>query len=101
MSDEQIMSIIKEFRAGMPVPSSPKWPDIEFDKAAYSLWAADELIMYIQDHREIGVYKAIYAFKDMMLDYSCVLTHYSDANFMFDVAHDLVESILDVLAAAS
>lgn len=99
--DERILSVITEYRANMPVPSSPRWPDIEFDRAAYSIWATDELIMYVQSHMDMGAYKAIYAFKNMVLDYSCAVTHYSDANFMFDTAHDVVESILDILAAMS
>lgn len=97
--DYRILNLIKEYRANLSIPSSPKWPDIEFDRCAYSIWAADELILYVQSHMDIGVYRAIDAFKNMVLDYSCAISNYSEANFMFDIAHDVATDILDQITA--
>lgn len=96
IDDMSVLSVIREYRANMAQPTST-WPEMNFDQSAYSIWAADELLLYINAHSSWSVYQSVEEFRYMVSEYSKIPTNYSDANFMFEVAVELADDILDIL----
>lgn len=97
-NDMRAMGIITEYRASMLQPTAV-WPEMEFDNRVYSIWAVDELIRYINDHSGWSVIHSIDSFRCKVSDYSRIVTHYSDANFMFKIAEEVAYNIMDILNA--
>jgi len=98
--DQRMFGIIREYRANLPSPES-YWPILEFDKFAYSIWAVDELIAYVLSNTDKTVEQAVQEFHSLMLEYSCISTDFSDANFMFDIAVDVTDDIIEIFYAMS
>ena len=98
MNDIRAIDVIREYRANMPQPTRT-WPEMEFDNKAYSIWAADELIMYIDRHASWPVVRSVESFRYMVSDYSRTVTNYSEANFVFKIAEEVASDVMDILNA--
>jgi hypothetical protein len=93
--DGRMLSMIREYRAGINEPDA-RWPEIEFNRAAYSRWAVDEILMLIVDHPEMSVLQVVNSFKNMMHEYSKYTSCYNeDAKFIFDLAWEVASDIED------
>lgn len=98
MSDRTAINMIVEYRENLGEFIS-SWPEIEFDRVAYSRWAADEIIMHILSHTDWTPMKAVLDFKGIVEQYMCIPTNFSEANFIFDIAYDVACDIVDILVA--
>lgn len=68
----------------------------QFKQSSYSIWAANEVLKYIKDHSSLPPVIAIEDFIYKMDIYSCTNPNNS---FIFSVAHDIAEDILDIFLA--
>lgn len=74
------------------------WPQLYFDERCYSIWAANEILQRILDHPFIPASKIIDEFAIKCSYFAC-FTENATANFIFSVALDVADDILDVLRA--
>lgn len=95
--DTRMINIIREYRANLPEPSA-KWPSMEFDRIAYTIWATDELLVYVLANMNVNVWTAVTQWRQQMLGYSCI-ADYTDANFMFEIAYEVGDDILEIFDA--
>lgn len=97
-SDRTIINMIVEYRESLGEPTS-SWPEMEFDKVAYSRWAADEIIINILAHTDWTAMRSVEDFRGRVEKYMCIVTNYSEANFIFDIAYEVACDIIDILNA--
>lgn len=69
----------------------------QFKQSSYSIWAANEVLNYIREHESIRPTSIVIEdFIRKMDEYSC---KNSINSFIFSVAHDIAEDILDIFLA--
>ena len=68
----------------------------QFKQSSYSIWAANEIMKYVKEHKSMPTIDAIEDFIRKMDEYSCMNP---DSSFIFSVAHDIAEDILDIFLA--
>ena len=95
--DQRMLQAILEYRADIDDPG-PRWPEMEFEKYSYSKWAVDELYIWVLSHPDWTVLHAVSEFVDMMNRYACRETHYSEANFIFEIAWEQAGNIYYILS---
>ena len=86
------MQIIRGYIVKLKVPVCD-WPHSNFKQLSYSRWAAKEVLKYVKEHDSIPPIVAIEEFIRKMDKYSCMN---SNSSYMFSVAHDIAEDILDL-----
>lgn len=96
--DTRMINVIREYIACLDEPL-PRWPEMEFDKASYSRWAASEVLIWVLAHPEWTVIRSVEDISDLFLKYSCDTFHISEANFIFEIAHETAGNILEILYA--
>lgn len=90
--NEQAILIIKNYMKRLKRPKGGiRMP--HFEQLSYSRWAANELLNCVMKQSSKTPVKVIEEFISKMDMYSCMN---SNASFMFSVAHDTAEDILDV-----
>lgn len=97
--DQRMINVIREYIASLDEPLSKKWPEMEFDKASYSMWAASEVLVYVLANPDKTVIRCVEEISDMFMQYSCRSFHISEANFIFEIAHQTASDILEILYA--
>jgi hypothetical protein len=97
-SDRSVINAIVEYRENLGELAS-SWPEMEFDRVAYSRWAADEIIINILSHTDWTPMQATEDFRGRVEKHMCVVTNFSEANFIFDIAYDVACDIIDILIA--
>jgi hypothetical protein len=93
-----MINVIREYIACQNDPL-PRWPEMEFDKTSYSRWAATEVLVHVLSHPEWTVIRSVEDINDRFLKYACDTFHISEANFIFEIAHETASNILDILYA--
>lgn len=90
--NEQAILIVKNYIKRLKRPNSSK-KILYFEQLSYSRWAADEILRCFMNQNTRSPVDIIEEFISKMDMYSCVN---GNASFMFSVAHDTAEDILDV-----
>ena len=97
--DQRMVNVIREYIATLPDPAS-SWPNIEFDRMSYTRWAADEILIYVLANPNLSVYHAV---EDMKASFEVYMTMQDmfkyEINFIFEIAYETAEDILDILSA--
>lgn len=90
------IDIIQDYMMDLKIPKYP-WKRELFEYSSYQRWAANEALIYIKEHEELGPYMAMESFVYMMDFYSCENSHTS---WIFSIAKDVGENILDIFSGA-
>ena len=102
MSDDerQVRVIIDYVSEYLPDPQ-PAWPKKEFERIAYSRWAANRIIKMLYDNPVSTPIRIIEEFKYQMGNYIQKSTNYPEANvhceYAYEVACDLEEILMAML----
>lgn len=72
-----------------------KLSEMERRQISYTDWAAKEVLLYIHKRQDITPLEAIEEFIVLMDEYSCVDP---ETSFIFSVAHDVAENIIDYIS---
>lgn len=72
------------------------WRKSRFDQLSYSRWAAKEILRYVKKHRDLKAIDAIEDFISMIDRFSNINT---DTNYVFSIARDVAEDILEIFLA--
>lgn len=95
-NDERQIRVIIDYINNLPIPES-RWPEREFLKASYALWAANEILVVALSDVDNTPLHAIEEFKCMVGKFAQKVTPYDDRGFIFDVAYDVATDISDIL----
>ena len=96
--DERVKFIIREYRANLGEPTYT-WPHMDFDKFAYSRWAAEMIENYVFAHEhEWTAFRSVEEFKNLMGKYMC-RSNYSEVNFIFEIAYETACDISEIILA--
>lgn len=68
-----------------------------FKQLSYRIWAAEELYDFVCKNDNVPPLEAVEQFIKKMDHYACLN---SSNSFMFSVAHDTAEDVMDILLAA-
>ena len=96
--DERAISAIEDYMFDLFEPGR-NWPKYEFNKRSYERWAAKEILKRIQQHPEIPAINLVEEYVLMTDEFSGIEHDERNDSFIFSVAHDMAENILDVLIA--
>lgn len=89
--NKSVTSVIRSYIVTLNKPTH-NWRTSKFEQTSYSKWAAKEVLKYVNEHDTMPPVMAIEEFIRKMDKYSCLNKHTS---YMFSVAHDIAEDILD------
>lgn len=89
--NEQAIVIIKNYMKRLNRPNRSK-KILHFEQLSYSRWAANELLNCVMEQNSKSPVRIIEEFISKMDTYSCM----NGASFIFSVAHDTAEDILDM-----
>lgn len=89
--NERTISIIKEYMQRLEKPNDNVKTSY-FKQLSYSRWAVGEILRCVEKQKSIPPARVVEDFIFRMDQYSCV-NH--NSSFMFSVAHDIAEDILD------
>ena len=73
------------------------WSKPMFKQNSYAKWSAEELLERVQNRKNVPAIYVIEDFIRLMDRYACMNPHNS---YMFSVAHDTAEDILDFILVA-
>lgn len=94
--NNSMVHVIIEYIASIGEPTQ-RWPEMEFEKASYTRWAATEVLEYVLDNPDHTVIRSVEEFYQMCWDYS--MLSLNESNFIFDIAKDTAGNILEILYA--
>ena len=95
-SDERQIRVIIDYINNLPTPES-RWPEKEFLKASYTLWAANEILVYALSDMENTPFRSVEEFKCMVGKFAQKPTPYDDRSYIFEIAYDVATDISDIL----
>lgn len=96
MNRKRIVLIIQDYLQDLKLPNKCGRRMRSFDQISYSIWATGELLRYVLKRRTIPPIDAIEEFISKMDGYSCLN---GKSSYIFSVAHDVAEDILDIFLA--
>lgn len=88
---EKVITLIQAYIEELGRPCS-NTNSRRFRQKVYSIWAAEEILIYVINNRRTRPDDAVEEFACKMDTYSCMGGSFS---FMFSVAHDVAIDILD------
>lgn len=71
-----------------------KWKKERFILSSYSIWATEELLLYIKNHDYNPIMDNVNRFIKIMDEYACLNI---STSYIFSVASDTAKDILDML----
>lgn len=100
--EERQVQAITEFYHSFGEPAF-SWPELEFERVAYSRWAIEEILVMVYSHLDWTPMRAVEEFKNLMRDYAN-MTFEKDfgrgkMNFVFETAYDAACDVSDILLA--
>lgn len=96
MDDERQIRVIIEYINNLPEPES-RWPKREFDKASFTLWAANEILVRVLANRYATPMRTVEEFKCQVGKYAQKPTPYDDRSFIFETAYNVATDISDII----
>lgn len=96
MNNDYILSVIREYADECLKEPRYRLPRGCFEQRSYQKWAVDEILKSIERSKFIPPIMVVENFIRKMDDFSC---RNKKTSFIFSVAHDMAEDILDVLIA--
>lgn len=93
--NESAIQTVKEYIADLKPPKY-RLKRSFFEQKTYSIWAAKEVLQYLWSHPDTPPIIAIEEFIEKMDKYSL---KNRESSFIFSVAHDIAEDILDIFLA--
>lgn len=98
MDETKMIHAIEEYLFDLGEPE-PGWPTKEFERVAYSRWAADEILRFVLSHLDWTPMKSVEVFKCQVGKYAQVKTNHEDADYIFEIAYHVASDISDILYA--
>lgn len=95
-NDERQIRAIVDYIHNLPEPES-RWPEKEFVKASYTLWAANEILVAVLNNTEWTPMRSVEEFKCLVGKYAQKVTPYDDRGMIFNIAYDVATDISDIL----
>ena len=91
-------SIIEDYILDLKIPHRVTYKNsLWFAQMSYSVWAAEEVLNYVRNNQNRPVIYVIEEFVMKMNRYSYIN---NDTSYVFSVAKDIAEDILDIFLAA-
>lgn len=90
------LNVIQEYISNLEEPIM-NLPAAYLSQSSYSLWAANEIFVYVLAHNELTPIEAVDAFVRQMDDYR--KGRCEDKNKIFNIAYDVAREIHNILVA--
>ena len=94
MNRDDILSVIRDYADRYLEEPSCRLTKNWFKQKSYSRWAVNELIRSIKESKTVP---PILVVEDFIRKMDAFSVRNTKASFMFSVAHDVAENILDIL----
>ncbi len=92
MNEEAVMIIHDYINKNLFAPAGD-WPEYQFEKRSYEIWAANEILNRIIETPELDPLLAILYFRYQMTTLAGIRED-SDAEFIFITARDIADKIM-------
>lgn len=91
------IQVIQDYIKRLKHQPKELWLSTEFEQQSYSKWVANDILGRLKRERSIPPLQLLEEYRERMDEYSCCN---SKNSFMFSVAHDTAEDIIDELIKA-
>lgn len=98
MDNSRAMTAIEAYMFDLFEPDR-NWPEHEFRRRSYEIWAATEILNIVECHPYISPYRLVGDFACKTAKFSRMDHDNKSNNFIFSTAHDVATDILDILRA--